>query len=226
MVDGASQREIGARLLAFNASASMPIAVVTDEDAPLFQGVKQLRGISLIGDAYVVFDHITAASPCTMDRYQYGPGTATLTPSGGKVESLPLLPKPGQFTGIEGGPCGKEARVTFSGTQLKMRVVSDHDLACYKARTVGGYQAQPIEVTWARRQEGVREATLLAGFCEGKDVEPPALQINESRRKTGIHGDRQGPAVPHYGGRSAPAGNRNPATIGSPHDQLRKPGQD
>jgi hypothetical protein len=180
VVDGASQREIAGRLLAYQPDGDTPIAVVTDAGASLYEGVTQVRGIALIGDAYIVFDRVSADKPRTFDRYQYGMGAATLTPAGGRVASLPLLPGIGQFTGIEGGLCGKEARVTFAGNHLHMRLVSDRDMACYKAQTVGGYQAQPMEATFAR-VEGMKDVTFLAGFREGKEVEPPTLAIRESR---------------------------------------------
>ncbi len=182
VVDGASQREMAGRLLAYQPDGDTPIAVVTDAGASLYEGVTQLRGIALIGDAYIVFDRVNADQPRTFDRYQYGPGAATLTPAGGQVASLPLLPGIGRFIGLAGGPCGREARVTFAGNQLHMRLVSDRAMAHYKAQTVGGYQAQPLEATFAR-VEGVKEVTFVAGFREGKDAEPPGLAIVETGPK-------------------------------------------
>jgi hypothetical protein len=179
VVDGADQAEQDGQLVACDLAATCPIAVVaTDPKAPLYEGVSQLRGIALVGDAYVVFDRVSADRPMTIDRYQYGQGKATLKLAAQKAESLPHLPKLGAFTSVEGGACGKELRVDF-GTGLRMRLVSDQELQAYKAVTVGGYQAQPMDVTFARAA-GAREVTFLAAFTLGKDSEPPALRIRKS----------------------------------------------
>jgi len=180
VIDGGSQREVPCRLVAFDPAPEAPVAVVaTDAETPLYPGVRQVRGIALIGDAYVVFDRIDAENPRTVDRYQYGPGSGpALHPEGGPVEMLPALPEIGRFKGIEGGAAGREARVDFGGG-LRMRLVSDRDLALYRAVTFGGYQGQPLAVTFARAS-GVREVTFLAALVEGKDAEPPTLRIAES----------------------------------------------
>jgi hypothetical protein len=101
-----------------------------------------------------------------------------------KAVALPHLPKRGAFAEVEGGPCGKELRVDFANG-LKMRLVSDRDLQAYKALAVGGYQAQPMEVTFARAADA-QEATFLAAFTLGTDPEPPALRIRESKADTMI----------------------------------------
>ncbi len=65
------------------------------------------------------------------------------------------------------------------GNGLKMRLVADCDLQAFKAVTVGGYQAQPVEATFARAADAT-EATFLAAFTLGKEAEPPALRIVKS----------------------------------------------
>jgi hypothetical protein len=179
VVDGADQAEQDGQLVACDLAATCPIAVVaTDPKAPLYEGVSQLRGIALVGDAYVVFDRVSADRPMTIDRYQYGQGKATLKLDAKKAEALPALPKLGAFSDIEGGPCGRELRVDFANG-LKMRLVADRELHAYKALTVGGYQAEPMDVTFARAA-GAREVTFLAAFTLGKDSEPPALRIRKN----------------------------------------------
>jgi len=183
VVDGADQRPREGALVACDLSPRAPLAVVvTDPKAPLYEGVSQLRGIALIDDAYVVFDRVRAEAPRTIDRYQYGQGKASMKLKTAKVEALPHLPRRGGFTGIEGGPCGKELRLDF-GNGLKMRLVADRELQAYKALTVGGYQAQPMEVTFARAL-GAREVTFLAAFTLGKETEPPALRIRSADKET------------------------------------------
>jgi len=153
--------------------------VATDPQAPFYEGVQQLRGIALLGGCFVIFDRVTAAAPRTIDRYQYGASPAVLKPEAGPAaEPPPCLPAKGAFTDIRGGPCGKELRIDFANS-LKLRLVSDRELLAYKAITVGGYQAQPMEVTWARAEKATA-VTFLAGFSFGKDAEPPALAIRES----------------------------------------------
>lgn len=182
VVDGEDQREQDGVLVASSLAGECPIAVVAvDPKAPLYDGVSHLRGIALIEGCYVVFDRLSAERPRTFDRYQYGLGRATLRLDAKKVEALPHLPKRGAFREIEGGPCGKELRVDFANG-LRMRLVSDRELQAYKAVTVGGYQAQPIEATFARASEA-RDATFLAAFVLDKDAEPPALRIRESTAK-------------------------------------------
>ncbi len=179
VVDGEDQREQDGLLIASDLAGKCPIAVVaSDPKAPLYEGVSQLRGIALIEGAYIVFDRLSADKPRTFDRYQYGQGKATLKFDVKKANALPHLPKRGAFTEIEGGPCGRELRVDFAGG-LKMRLVSDRALAAYKALTVGGYQAGPMEATFARVAEA-KEATFLAAFTLGNDAEPPALRILKS----------------------------------------------
>jgi len=180
VVDGGDQREQDGVLVAADLAAPCPIAVVaSDPKAPLVDGVSQLRGIALVEGAYVVFDRVSAEVPRTFDRYQYGQGKATLRLDAKKLEAPPPhLPKRGGFTDIEGGPCGKELRVDFANG-LRMRLVADRDLQACKAITVGGYQAQPMEVTFARAA-GARDVTFLAAFVLGKEAEPPSLKIRET----------------------------------------------
>ncbi len=195
VVDGEDEREQDGVLVASDLAGKCPIAVVaSDPKAPLYEGVSQLRGIALIEGCYVVFDRVASDKPRTIDRYQYGVGKAALKFDAKKAEALPNLPKRGAFAGIEGGPCGKELRVDFANG-LKMRLVSDRELQAYKALTVGGYQAGPMEATFARAA-GATEATFLAAFAFGKDAEPPALRIRKSNAdalvleveaKTGTH---------------------------------------
>ncbi|MBM4036981.1 MAG: hypothetical protein FJ290_00580 [Planctomycetes bacterium] len=179
VVDGEDEREQDGVLVASDLAGQCPIAAVaSDPKAPLYDGVAQLRGIALIEGAYIVFDRVTCEKARTFDRYQYGQGKATLRFDAKKLADLPRLPKRGAFTEIEGGPCGKELRVDFANG-LKMRLVSDRELAAYKALTVGGYQAGPMEATFARLADAT-EATFLAAFTLGKDAEPPALRIRQS----------------------------------------------
>ncbi len=177
VVDGGSQREVPSRLAAFNPSPDAPAAVVvTDARMPLYEGVRQVRGIALVGDAAIVFDRIDADAPRMIDRYQYGPGRAPALLFDAKpVAALPALPEPGQFKEIAGGPAGREARIDF-GDALRMRLVADCDLSLYRAVTFGGYQGRPMSVTFARAGE-VKTVTFLAAFVEGKDSEPPTLRI-------------------------------------------------
>ena len=195
VVDGQDQRVQDGRLVASDLTAACPVAVVaTDPKAPLYDGVAQLRGIALIEGCYVVFDRVSAETPRVFDRYQYSRGRASLKFDAKRIEALAHLPKRGAFTGIEGGPCGKELRVDFANG-LKMCLVSDRELRAYKALTVGGYQAEPMEVTFARAAD-TKEVIFLAAFVLGKDAEPPRLRIRKSepdalvlevRAKTGGH---------------------------------------
>ncbi|MBM4030810.1 MAG: hypothetical protein FJ291_03395 [Planctomycetes bacterium] len=178
VIDGQNSREVTGDLVAWRGAGETPFAVVaTDPAAPLYEGVSQLRGIALLGEAYVVFDRVVCDRPLTIDRYQYGKGKATL---GLKAEPLaaapPKLPAAGRFTEIIGGACGKELRVDF-GNALKMRLACDQEMAGYKALTFKG--DGPIEVTWARA-DNAKEATFLATFTLGKDTEPPAAKIIKS----------------------------------------------
>ncbi|MFW6107273.1 MAG: hypothetical protein ACOC8A_01135 [bacterium] len=179
VVDGASQEPVDARLVAADLEAPCPIAVVaTDPQAPLYPGVSQLRGIALVDGAYVVFDRVEAERPRTIDRYQYGRGEATLDCDAPPVPQLDHVPERGRFCAIHGGPCGKELRAHWPNG-LRMRLVADRPFAAYKAHTVGGYQARPMEVTCARAAEA-REVTFLAAFTFGDEAEPPHLRIRHS----------------------------------------------
>ena len=183
VIDGESERETEGRLIALDLSAENPIAVVaTDPQMTFYEGVDQLRCIALLGGSYVVFDRVVADKPHTIDRYQYGKPTAALGFKSAALEALPPgVPKGGVFSQMEGGPCGRELRIDF-GDSLRMRLICDGDMSAYKGVTVGTYQATPMEFTFARR-EGAKEATFLAAFTPGKDVEPPALRIIKSEAK-------------------------------------------
>ncbi len=180
VVDGRNQRDVDGRLVAFNPDPESPIAVVaSDPEALLYEGVRQVRGIALIGDGFVVFDHVRASGRRMIDRYQHGRNGARLgLPTPTVVEGLPFLPEAGDFERVEGGSAGREVSVTF-GNQLKMRLVSDRDFQVYKALTVGGWQAEPREVTFARVTD-TAEVMFLAGFSFGADKTPPKLRIVRS----------------------------------------------
>jgi hypothetical protein len=179
VVDGTSQRPVDGRLIAFDPSPTAPIAVAaTSPEVPLYEGVQQVRGVALIDEACIVFDRITTEKPRVIDRYQYGPGAPVLGFPSAAVETLPCLPTRGKFTGIAGGACGKEVRIAY-GNALTTRVVSDQDLHAFSATTFGGYQAQPMPVTFVRANPD-KEVTFLAALALGKDVEPPRLRIRES----------------------------------------------
>jgi len=178
VIDGGDSRATVGELLAYQGDGETPHAVVADSPpGTLYEGVRQLRAIALLGDAYVVFDRVVCEQPRTIDRYQWGKGRPTFafktepaTPAG--------IPKAGRFQEIEGGGCGKELRLDFANG-LKMRLVSDHDLTGYKAVSFGGYLGNPMEVTWARVDDA-REASFLAAFSYGADAEPPAVRIVKS----------------------------------------------
>ena len=176
VIDGESQHALRGRLITLETSTENPVAVVgNDPERPFYEGVDQLRCIALLGDAYVVFDRVLAGSPRTIDRYQYGRGKVALKFDGVREidKDLPHLPERGSFSGIRGGACGRKLRVDY-GNGLRMRLVSDGQMHAYRAITPGGYQARPMEVTFARRPQA-RKATFLAGFA--MDAEPPELEI-------------------------------------------------
>ena len=180
VIDGLDEKPVDGDLLSFHAAENSSVAaVVTDPASPFFEGVSQLRGVALLDTCYIVFDRITADRPRTIDRFQYGQGKALLKFSSRKTESPIQNPPPiGTFKDVEGGACGKEARIDF-GNNLKMRLVSDKDFDVYKAVTAGTYEARPMDVTFARISNAT-EATFLAGFTDEKDVEPPVLRIRSS----------------------------------------------
>ena len=77
VIDGQNPRAVNGDLVAWQGDGDTPFAVAqTDPQATLFKGVRQLRGIALLGDAYVVFDRVVCDRPRTIDRYQYGQGKA------------------------------------------------------------------------------------------------------------------------------------------------------
>jgi hypothetical protein len=176
VIDGKDQQAEEGILLKYDGSPDLPLAVVaTHPKAPFYEGVRQVRGIALVEDFFVVFDRIDCDRPRTIDRYQYGKGVPRMSFKAAALPALPSLPERGAFNAFKGGNCGKDLRIDFTGNDLKMRLVSDQDIHAYQAITVGGYQATPMEVTFARRK--AKEATFLAAFSIGKASEPPALRI-------------------------------------------------
>ena len=182
VIDGRNAHAREGRLVAFDPSPEHPMAVVaTRPESPLYDGIEHMRGIALIEDAYVVFDRIRSDRPCTIDRYQYGRGEASLSlEQPASFDSLQWLPKAGQFHSITGGGVGSTAHIGFANG-LRGRLVSDGDMALYRAITVGGYQADPIEVTFARRT-AAEDAVFIATFSFGHDHEPPAAEILDTAR--------------------------------------------
>ena len=181
VVDGQTQHAQRGRLIAFEPSPAHPVAVAgNDPETPFYPGVTQLRCIALLGESYVVFDHVRADAPRTIDRYQYGKGKAKLhIDDAQKVDGqVSDLPEEGEFHEIQGGRCGQSLRIEY-GNGLKMRLVSDGTMEAYKAITQGGYQARPMEVTFARRSK-TKTATFLAGFSFGEQSEPLDLKILRS----------------------------------------------
>ena len=138
-----------------------------------------MRGIALIEQCYVVFDVIRAELPCTIDRYQHGRDKVALRLQTAAPDGpVAHLPAHGEFSGVEGAACGRELRLDFAN-HLRMRLVSDQELVAYKAVTVGGWQADPREVTFVRAAD-TTAVTFLAAFSLGKDREPPQLQIKRA----------------------------------------------
>jgi phage FluMu protein Com len=181
VINGQSQKAPRGRLIALDTSPDNPVAIVaSDPEDPFYAGVDHLRCIALLGEAYVVFDRVVAETPRTIDRYQYGRGGVNLRFEG--VETiegdLPHLPERGSFSGIRGGDCGRELRIDY-GNGLRMRLVGDERMHAYRAITPGGYQARPMEVTFARRSKA-REAAFLAAFT--MDARPPELEILRNAR--------------------------------------------
>ena len=176
VIDGQNSRDVVGELVAYEGGGDTPYAVVaTDPAAPLFEGVRQVRGIALVGDAYVVFDRVVCDRPRTIDRYQYGPGQAVLHfPTAAPAAPLPAVNEKGRFTDVVAGAAGREMRIDFGG-DLRMRLACDRDMTGCRARTLRT-ASQPIDVTWAR-VEAATEATFLAAFSLGKEVEPPAVRI-------------------------------------------------
>lgn len=179
VIDGQNSRDVVGELVAYQGDGDTPFAVVaTDPRAQLFEGVRQLRGIALLGDAYVVFDRVTCDAPRTIDRYQYGQGQAVLKfPAVAPAAPLGRLNAKGMFSDVVSGLAGKELRIDFGG-DLRMRLVSDQEMTGCKARTQRTAK-EAIDVTWAR-VDNAKSATFLATFSLGKDLEPPAAMIVKS----------------------------------------------
>ena len=178
VIDGQNSRDVTSDLVAYKGDGDTPFAVVANNPpGTLYEGVRQLRGIALLGDAYVVFDRVVCDKPRTVDRYQWGKGKAALAFKA-EPATPAKIPEAGRYKDIVAGPCGKEMRLDFANG-LKMRLVSDQDLTGYKAISFGGYMGTPMEVTWARL-DNCKEATFLSVFSFGKDTEPPAARIVKS----------------------------------------------
>ncbi len=178
VVDGGDQRDVDGVLLAFNDSPDHPFAVVkTDDKSPLYEGVRQIRGIALIDGFYVVFDRLESDIPRCFDRYQYGKGKASLgaTQPAGKLD---FLPERGKFTDIVCGTKGKSGEFFFENG-LKAKIVSDQDFKLCKATSIKGYQPNPCDTMFARA-EATKAITFLAAFAFGKDSLPPDLKILKS----------------------------------------------
>lgn len=179
VIDGQNSRDVVGELVAWRGDGDAPFAVVaTDPAAPLFAGVQQIRGIALVGGAYVVFDRAVCDAPRTIDRYQYGPGKAVVQfPAAPPTAALPKLNEKGRFTAVVAAPVGREMQIDYGG-DLRMRLACDRDMTGCRAQTPRT-ASQPIDVTWAR-VDAATDATFLAAFSLGKDVEPPAVRIMKS----------------------------------------------
>lgn len=178
VIDGQNSRDVIGQLVAYQGEGDTPFAVVqTDPTATLFAGVRQLRGIAILGDAYVVFDRVVCDTPCTIDRYQYaGPANLKFA-AAAPATPLTKLNEKGRFTDVLTGAAGKEMRIDFGGG-LKMRLVCDQEMTGGKARTPTEPN-ETMDVTWAR-VDNARGATFLATFSLGQDTEPPAVKIVKS----------------------------------------------
>ena len=178
VIDGRNSRDVIGELVAYRGDGDAPFAVVqTDPTAPRFEGVRQLRGIVILGDAYVVLDRVECAAPRTIDRYQYaGPATLGFA-AAAPAKPLAALSEKGRFTDVVAGPAGSEMRIDFGGG-LKMRLVCDREMLGCKARTPTEPN-ETIDVTWARVADATA-ATFLATFSLGADEEPPAAKILKS----------------------------------------------
>lgn len=178
VIDGQNSRGTVGELVAYKGDGDTPFAVVADNPpGTLYEGVRQLRAIALLGDAYVVFDRVVCDQPRTIDRYQWGKGKAALAFKA-EPATPAKIPEAGRYKDIDAGPCSREMRIDFENG-LKMRLVADQDMTGYKAVSFGGYMGTPMEVTWARL-DNCKEANLLAVFSFGKDTQPPAAKIVKS----------------------------------------------
>jgi hypothetical protein len=182
VIDGQDERAVDGRLIAYVPDPETPLAVVaTDPAAPLYEGVQQLRAIALIENNYIVFDAVRAERPCTIDRYQYGRGQATIPFKLTPVDTnFPCLPHPEYrpIEQVEVGDCGKQAVIGYKG-DFTLTLVSENELQFCKGLTHGGYGGQPMEVTFARASNA-RAASFLAAFTWGKDPAPPSLRIQKN----------------------------------------------
>lgn len=179
VIDGGDERDVEGRLLAFNPASQSPAAAVESRpEAPLYPGVRHVRAIALVGAAFVVLDHVTAEGPRVIDRYQHGVGTAAMVPPLAPVTSeVPALPAAGGFTGLQSASCAAEWCLTFANG-LRLRLLCDRPFTAYRADTVGGWQAEPREVTFARVQAA--EVTFAAAFVMGPEADLPTLDLGST----------------------------------------------
>jgi hypothetical protein len=179
VIDGQNSRDVIGELVAYKGDGDTPLAVVqTDPTATLYEGVRQLRGIALLGGAYVVFDRVECDTPHTIDRYQYA-GLAELRfAAAAPAASLAKLMEKGRFTDVVSGSAGKEMRIDYGGGAIKMRLICDQEMTGCRARTPTEPN-ETMDVTWARL-DNAKGGTFLATFSLGEDTEPPAAKIVKS----------------------------------------------
>ncbi len=182
VVDGGDQREAHGSLVALVPDPETPIAVIaTVPGAELYAGVQQLRAIALIENNYIVFDAIRSNEPHIIDRYQYGRGQAKVSCQLSPVPAdFPAVPHPeyAPIGKLEAGDCGRQVVLGYKD-DLTMTLVADRDFQLVRGLTHGGYQGQPMEVTFARADK-TTEVAFLAAFTWGKDPAPPALVIRKN----------------------------------------------
>ena len=145
----------------------------------LYEGVRQLRGIALLGDAYVVFDRVVCEQPRTIDRYQWGKGQAGARIQGLRPAATPArIPEAGRYRDIVAGPAAKSCAWT-SRTDSKaaagLRSGHDRDQG-HLVRRLHGH-ADGSHLGAPRQLQGGR---LCSPPLFGKDTEPPAAKIVKS----------------------------------------------
>ncbi len=182
VVDGTDQRDVDGALVAFDDSPEHPIAIVrTDDASPLHEGVRQLRGIALLNDCYVVFDRLESDTPHCFDRYQYGKGKASLEGAPQPAVKLDFLPERGRFTDIACLPKARSGEFAFDNG-LKARIIGDQEFTLCKATTIKGYQPTPCDTVFARA-DAMKAVTFLAVFACGKEAQLPDMKILKSGAK-------------------------------------------
>jgi hypothetical protein len=173
VVDGQDQRDGCGELIAFNQNSA---AVISQGIAAVYPDVSQLRAIAIVDGNFLVFDRMASDKEHTYDRYQYGSGKINLNRKTAAVETLPMLPKYGDFINIEVGAAGKSLDINYGG-RSKMRIVSDRDMTIVKAATWKGYHPSRCEVSFAR-VENTKNVSYLAAFTPGQKL--PGLKILKS----------------------------------------------